>query len=323
MAGVVRAFPEGAMRKKIYDNIAQLTGDTPLVRLNHLNNTGAEILAKLESFNPMGSVKDRIGVAMLERAVAQGHLHPGGRVIEATSGNTGIGLAFVCAALGFKITLVMPESMSRERRAVLRSLGAELVLTDPALGMKGSIDRAHELLAETEAAFMPDQFSNPANPQAHRDGTALEIWEATDAKIDVLVVGVGTGGTLSGCGGQLRSLNPNLKIVAVEPEASPVISGGKSGPHKIMGIGAGFIPENLDTSLIDEVITVSNDEAMAMARRAACEEGLFVGISSGAALVAALRYAAGESMEGKRLVVVLPDFGERYLSTELFSEFMN
>jgi len=310
------------MRRKIYDNVSQLTGDTPLVRLNRINGTEVEILAKLESFNPMGSVKDRIGVAMIEQAMDQGHLHPGGRVIEATSGNTGIALAFACTALGIEITLVMPESMSLERRAVLRSLGAELVLTEAALGMKGSMDRARQLLEATPGAFMPDQFSNPANPQAHRDGTAREIWEATDGKVDVLVTGVGTGGTLTGCGGQLRQWNPDLKIVAVEPEASPVISGGKPGPHKIMGIGAGFIPDNLDTALIDEVITVSNDDAMAMARRAAREDGLFVGISSGAALVAALRCAAGESMVGKRVVVVLPDFGERYLSTELFSEYM-
>ncbi len=311
------------MRKKIYDNIAQLTGDTPLVRLNSLNESKMEILAKLESFNPMGSVKDRIGVAMLEQAMSDGLLQPGGHVIEATSGNTGIGLAFACAAKGLEVTLVMPESMSLERRAVLRAMGAKLVLTDASQGMKGSMAQAQELLDATDGAFMPQQFSNPANPEAHRQGTAREIWEATDGQVDVLVAGVGTGGTLSGCGGQLRQWNPDLKIVAVEPEGSPVISGGASGPHKIMGIGAGFIPDNLDTSLIDEVISVSNDEAMAMARRAACEEGLFVGISSGAALVAALRHAQENSLAGKRLVVVLPDFGERYLSTDLFSEFMN
>ena len=320
---MVQALPEGAMRKIIYDNIAQLTGDTPLVRLNRINDTGAEILAKLESFNPMGSVKDRIGVGMIKQALADGRLQPGNRVIEATSGNTGIGLAFACAALGLEITLVMPDSMSMERRAVLRALGAELVLTEAAKGMKGSIATARELLETTDGAFIPDQFSNPANPQAHRDGTAREIWEATDGQVDVLVAGVGTGGTLTGCGGQLRTWNPNLRIVAVEPEASPVISGGASGPHKIMGIGAGFIPENLDTNLIDEVITVSNEDAMEMARRAARCDGLFVGISSGAALVAALRLGAREEMFGKRVVVVLPDFGERYLSTELFSEFMN
>lgn len=311
------------MRKKIYDNIAQLTGDTPLVRLNTLNETKMEVLVKLESFNPMGSVKDRIGVAMLEKAMSDGLLQPGGQVIEATSGNTGIGLAFACAAMGLKVTLVMPESMSLERRAVLRALGATLVLTEAAKGMKGSMDRAKELLDASSGAFMPEQFSNPANPEAHRQGTAREIWEATDGQVDVLVAGVGTGGTLSGCGAQLRSWNPNLKIVAVEPEASPVISGGESGPHKIMGIGAGFIPDNLDTTLIDEVITVSNEASMIMARRAAREEGLFVGISSGAALVAGLGFATDDAWAGKRMVVMLPDFGERYLSTDLFSEFMN
>ncbi len=300
-----------------------MTGDTPLVRLGRLNNTKAEILAKLEFFNPMGSVKDRIAVAMLEKAVASGQLKSGGMVIEATSGNTGIGLAFACAAMGFPITLVMPESMSLERRAVLRALGAELVLTEAAQGMKGAMQRAQELAEKNPGSYMPEQFNNPANPQAHREGTAREIWEATDGQVDVLVAGVGTGGTLTGCGGQLRQWNQNLKIVAVEPDASPVISGGQSGPHKIMGIGAGFIPNNLDTTLIDEVIKVTNDEAMDMARRAACEEGLFVGISSGAALVAALRVADHESMAGKRIVVMLPDFGERYLSTDLFSEFMN
>lgn len=311
------------MRMKIYEDITQLAGNTPLVKLNRLNTTGVEILVKLESFNPMGSVKDRIAVAMLKQAMADGRLQPGGRVIEATSGNTGIGLAFACAALGVQLTIVMPQSMSLERRGVLKALGAELELTEASKGMKGSMDRASELLENTSGAFMPEQFSNPANPQAHRDGTAREIWEATDGKVDALVVGVGTGGTLSGCGGQLRQWNSSLKIVAVEPESSPVISGGQSGPHKIMGIGAGFIPDNLDTELIDEVIQVSNDEAMVMARRAASEEGLFVGISSGAALVAALRYAESSMAEGERLVTILPDFGERYLSTDLFTEFMN
>ena len=311
------------MRKKIYENIAELVGDTPLIRINGLNDTGAQILAKLESFNPMGSVKDRIGVAMLEQAIADGNLQSGGRVIEATSGNTGIGLAFACAAKGFPITLVMPDSMSLERRAVLKALGAELVLTPASGGMKGAMDRARELQNEIPGSYIPEQFSNPANPRAHRLGTAREIWEATDGRIDALVAGVGTGGTLSGCGGQLRQWNPDLKIVAVEPDNSAVISGGESGPHKIMGIGAGFIPENLDTTLIDDIIRVGNDEAMAMARRAARQEGLFVGISSGAALVAALRYAAEKAMNGKTVVVILPDFGERYLSTDLFSEYMN
>ncbi len=311
------------MRNKIYENIAQLAGDTPLVRLNRINDTGADILVKLESFNPMGSVKDRIGVAMLEQAVSDGLLKPGGHIIEATSGNTGIGVAFAGAALGYKITLVMPESMSMERRAVLRALGAELVLTDAAKGMKGAVEVAEEMHTKDPGSFVPRQFDNPANPQAHRDGTAREIWNDTGGKVDVLVTGVGTGGTLTGCGSGLRKDNPNLRIVAVEPEDSPVISGGDPGPHKIMGIGAGFIPENLKTDLIDDVVKVGNDESMAMARRLAVEEGLFVGISSGAAMVAALRLASGGAFDGKCIVVILPDFGERYLTTDLFAQFMN
>ena len=311
------------MRNKVYENIAQLAGDTPLVRLNRINDTGADILVKLESFNPMGSVKDRIGVAMLEQAVSDGLLKPGGHIIEATSGNTGIGVAFAGAALGYKVTLVMPESMSMERRAVLRALGAELVLTEAAKGMKGAVEVAEEMHAKDPGSFVPRQFDNPANPQAHRDGTAREIWNDTGGKVDVLVTGVGTGGTLTGCGGELRKNNPNLRIVAVEPEDSPVISGGDPGPHKIMGIGAGFIPENLKTDLIDDVVKVGNDESMAMARRLAVEEGLFVGISSGAALVAALRLASGGAFDGKCVVVILPDFGERYLTTDLFAQFMN
>ncbi len=311
------------MRNKVYESIADLAGDTPLVRLNRINDTGADILVKLESFNPMGSVKDRIGVAMLKQAVRDGLLEPGGHIIEGTSGNTGIGLAYAGAAMGCKVTLVMPDSMSLERRAVLRALGAELVLTEAAKGMKGAVEVAEEWHLKNPGSFVPRQFDNPANPQAHRDSTAREIWDDTGGKVDVLVSGVGTGGTLTGCGGELRKNNPNLKIVAVEPEDSPVISGGNPGPHKIMGIGAGFIPQNLDTALIDEVIQVSNEESMAMARRVAAEEGLFVGISSGAALAAALRLASGGAFDGKCMVVILPDFGERYLSTDLFAQFMN
>ncbi len=311
------------MQNRIYDNIVQLTGGTPLVRLNRVNNTSAEIVAKLEYFNPMGSVKDRIATNMLAVAADAGLLRPGGLVIEATSGNTGIGLAFVGAALGYEILLVMPDSMSRERRAVLRGLGARLVLTEASLGMKGAMDKAQELLEDNPGAFMPNQFSNPANPEAHKKGTAQEIWEATGAKVDVLVAGVGTGGTLTGCGGRLKQLNPDLKIVAVEPEGSPVISGGQPGPHGIMGIGAGFIPDNLDTVLIDRVIQVSNEDAMEMARRMAREEGLFVGISSGAALVGALRYAEEEVDKNARVVVILPDFGERYLTTDLFADLVD
>jgi len=311
------------MRNKIYDNITQLVGNTPLVRLNQINDSKAEILVKLESFNPMGSVKDRIGVAMLEQAVSDGLLKPGGQIIEATSGNTGIGIAFAGAAMGFKVTLVMPESMSLERRGVLRALGAELVLTEAAKGMPGAVAKAEELHDEDPSSFVPRQFENPANPQAHRDSTAQEIWNDTGGKVDVLVSGVGTGGTLTGCGSELRKKKPNLRIVAVEPEDSAVISGEGPGPHKIMGIGAGFIPNILNTELIDDVVKVGNDESMAMARRMAAEEGLFVGISSGAAMVATMRLASSGALDGKCVVVVLPDFGERYLSTDLFSQFMN
>ncbi len=311
------------MKNRIYSNITELAGNTPLVRLNQINKTKAEILVKLESFNPMGSVKDRIGVAMLKQAEVDGLLKPGGHIIEATSGNTGIGVAFAGAAMGYKVTLVMPESMSLERRGVLRALGANLVLTEAAKGMKGAVDKAEELHASDPGSFVPRQFDNPANPQAHRDGTAREIWNDTGGKVDVLVSGVGTGGTLTGCGSELRKNNSDLRIVAVEPEDSAVISGGGPGPHKIMGIGAGFIPTNLETALIDEVVKVGNDESMAMARRLAAEEGLFVGISSGAALVAAMRLADSGAFDGKCVVVIMPDFGERYLSTDLFAQFMN
>ena len=303
------------------NEILDLVGETPLVRLGRLNGTGAEILAKLESMNPMSSVKDRIGRAMILDAERRGKLEPGGTVIEATSGNTGIALAFVCAARGYRLLLTMPDSMSMERRVVLRSLGAVLELTPAADGMKGAVARAEALLAENPGAFMPRQFENPANPEIHRKTTAPEIWRDTGGEIDALVVGVGTGGTLTGTGGALRDLNPELKIVAVEPADSPVLSGGEPGPHKIQGIGAGFVPRNLETALIDEVITVGNDEAMEMSRRAAREAGLFVGISSGAALSAALRLGARPEMAGKRIVVIVPSFGERYLSSDLFAKF--
>ncbi len=303
----------------IHDSITELVGRTPLVRINQLTTGTADLVVKLESFNPMASVKDRIGLAMIEAAEQDGRLLPGGEIIEPTSGNTGIALAFIGAARGYKVTLVMPESMSRERRLVMRALGAELVLTAAADGMQGAIDRARELMAERPGAFMPDQFANPANPAVHARTTAEEIWADTGGKVDVLVVGVGTGGTLTGAGGRLRELNPDLEIVAVEPADSPVLSGGRPGPHKIQGIGAGFVPEILDTSLISSIITVENDEAMDMARRAALKEGLLVGISSGAALVAACRLAAKPEMAGKRIVAVLPSFGERYLSSDLFA----
>ena len=310
------------MSGTIHDSMTDLIGATPLVRLKRLSEGPGEIVAKLESLNPMGSVKDRIGLAMILAAEKDGSLKPGGEIIEATSGNTGIALAFVGAARGYKLTLVMPESMSLERRGVLRALGAELVLTEAAGGMKGAIAKAEELVAERPGAFMPDQFTNPANPEVHYRTTAEEIWADTDGRVDVLVSGVGTGGTLTGVTRRLRKLNPDLISVAVEPEDSPVLSGGQSGPHKIQGIGAGFIPAILDTGLINEVITVGNDESMEMSRRAASREGLFVGISSGSALLAAVQVAERPEMAGKRIVVVIPSFGERYLSSDLFREFL-
>jgi len=306
--------------ERIHDNIADLVGGTPLVRLNRIHQGPAEVVAKLESFNPMNSVKDRIGLAMVQAAEEDGRLQPGGEIIEPTSGNTGIALAFVGAARGYKVTLVMPESMSLERRSVVLALGAELVLTPAAGGMKSAIAQAVELVAERPGSFMPDQFNNPANPAIHYRTTAEEIWADTDGKVDYLVTGVGTGGTLTGSVARLRELNPDLVCVAVEPEGSPVLSGGDPGPHKIQGIGAGFVPSILRTELISEVIKVGNEEAMAMARRAAREEGLFVGISCGAALVAACQVGARPETSGKRVVVVLPDFGERYLSSDLFRQ---
>jgi len=310
------------MNGTIHDSMTDLIGATPLVRLKRLSEGPGEIVAKLESLNPMGSVKDRIGLAMILAAEKDGTLEPGGEIIEATSGNTGIALAFVGAARGYKLTLVMPESMSLERRAVLRVLGAELVLTEAAGGMKGAISKAEELVTERPGAFMPDQFTNPANPEVHYRTTAEEIWADTGGRVDVLVSGVGTGGTLTGVTRRLRELNPVLIFVAVELEDSPVLSGGQAGPHKIQGIGAGFIPAILDTGLINEVITVGNEESMEMSRLAARREGLFVGISSGSALLAAVQVAERPEMAGKRIVVVIPSFGERYLSSDLFREFL-
>lgn len=308
------------MSGTIRGGILDLVGGTPLVRLPRLNDTDADILAKLEFQNPMASVKDRIARAMIEAAEADGRLKPGMRVIEPTSGNTGIGLAFVCAAKGYALTLTMPDSMSLERRAILRGLGAELVLTPAAGGMKGAIQKAGELLdAAGDAAFMPQQFDNPANPDVHRRTTAEEIWTAVGGEVDVLVSGVGTGGTITGVGSVLKERRPGVRVVAVEPDASPVLSGGEPGPHKIQGIGAGFVPAVLDTSLLDEVIRVTDDDALETARRTAREEGLFVGISSGAALWAALQVARREGMAGKRIVTVIPSFGERYLSSALFA----
>ncbi len=311
------------MNGKIHDSILDLVGGTPLVRLPRLDDTGAELLAKLESANPMSSVKDRIGLAMIEAAERDGRLAPGAEVVEPTSGNTGIALAFVCAAKGYRLTLTMPDSMSRERRVVLRALGAELVLTPAADGMGGAIRRAAELVEERPEAFMPQQFENPANPEVHRLTTAEEIWRDTGGEVDALVSGVGTGGTITGVASVLKERRPDFKAIAVEPVHSPVLSGGEPGPHKIQGIGAGFVPGVLETDLIDEIIQVSNDEALAMARRAALEEGLFVGISSGAALCAALAYGARPENAGQRIVVVIPSFGERYLSTDLFSDLID
>ena len=305
---------------RIYSDARWAVGSTPLVRLNRVGrDTGARLLAKLEYNNPLGSVKDRIGVAMINRALNQGRISADTVIVEPTSGNTGIALAFVCATLGLKLILTMPESMSLERRKLLAHLGAELRLTPAAGGMKGAIAAAEEILAEQDEAYMPNQFANPANPAVHRRTTGPEIWQDTDGQVDILVAGVGTGGTITGTGELLKSLKPSLKAVAVEPAESPVLSGGQPGPHKIQGIGAGFVPEVLNRSVIDEVVAVTADEAFETARRLAKEEGLLCGISSGAATAAALKVAARPESRDKTLVVILPSTGERYLSTELFA----
>ncbi|MEO0982549.1 MAG: cysteine synthase A [Pseudomonadota bacterium] len=308
-------------RGEIFDSILDTIGATPLVRLPRLQQDEGwkgEVLAKLEFFNPIASVKDRIGVAMIEALEAQGKLEPGGVLVEPTSGNTGIALAFAAAAKGYRLILTMPESMSIERRKMLALLGAELHLTDPTKGMKGAIAKAEELVADTPGAVMAQQFENPANPAIHEATTAEEVWADTGGELDVFMGGVGTGGTLTGVARVLKPRKPGLKIVAVEPAASPVISGGEPGPHPIQGIGAGFIPGNLDTALVDETVQVANEDAMAMARKLARMEGVPCGISSGAAVAAAGQVAKMDGMEGKRIVVIIPSFAERYLSTALF-----
>lgn len=307
---------------RIYDDITKTIGNTPLVKLNRVTQgCAATVVAKMESFNPCGSVKDRIGVSMIEEAEREGKLKKDTVIVEPTSGNTGIGLAFVCAAKGYKLTLFMPETMSVERRDLLKAFGAELVLTPGPEGMPGAIARAEALVhSDSVKYFMPQQFQNPANPAIHRRTTALEIWNDTDGKVDVLVGGVGTGGTLTGCGEVLKPLRENLKIVAVEPAASPVLSGGTRGPHPIQGIGAGFVPQVFRKDLVDEIFPVKNEEAMAMTRRLVREEGLLVGISSGAAAHAAVEVAKRRENRDNLVVVVLPDTGERYLSTSTFTE---
>ncbi len=310
-----------APRGKIYDSILDTIGGTPLVRLDRLakeEGCKAALLAKCEFFNPLASVKDRIGFAMIEAAERDGKLKPGAIIVEPTSGNTGIALAFVCAARGLRLILTMPESMSIERRKMLAFLGAELELTPATKGMAGAIERAKEIVSENPKAVLLQQFENPANPQIHRVTTAEEIWQDTNGKADVLISGVGTGGTLTGISEVLKGKNPAFHVVAVEPEDSPVLSGGMPGPHKIQGIGAGFVPANLNTNMIDEVLKIGNETAMAMSRQVAKLEGLPVGISSGAALAAAVEVGHREEMAGKNIIVILPSFAERYLSTALF-----
>ena len=302
----------------IYNDITKTVGNTPLVRLNRINPYEAEILAKLESFNPLSSVKDRIGVAMLDDAQSKGLIKEGSTIIEPTSGNTGIALAFVSAARGYNLILTMPETMSIERRKLLKLLGAEIVLTPGNKGMKGAVEKAEELTKNNSNAFMPQQFKNPANPKIHQETTAKELLKDTDNNIDIFISGVGTGGTLTGVGAVLKKELSNVKIIAVEPEGSSVLSGGAPGPHKIQGIGAGFIPDVLNSDLIDEIIKVSNDDSKHTAQEVAQKEGILVGISSGAALFVALELAKKTENKGKKIVVILPDTGERYLSTDLF-----
>ncbi|HAT1180689.1 cysteine synthase A [Corynebacterium striatum] len=305
----------------VYNNILETIGNTPLVRLNRLTEgLDAEILVKVESFNPANSVKDRIGKAIIDAAVESGELKPGGTIVEATSGNTGIALAFAGATLGYKVILTMPETMSNERKVLLRAYGAEIVLTPGAAGMKGAVDKANEIIANTDNAILASQFANEANPKIHEATTGPEIWKDAEGKVDAFVAGVGTGGTVTGVGRYLKSQNPDLHLAAVEPSDSPVLSEGHAGPHKIQGIGANFVPEVLDRELLDEVLTATNEAAIATSRKLATDEGLLVGISAGANVSAALKLAARPEFKGKTIVVVLPDFGERYVSTVLFED---
>jgi cysteine synthase len=308
---------------RIYDDVTTLVGNTPLVRLNRITDgAGATVLAKLEFYNPANSVKDRIGVSIIDAAERAGALKPGGTIVEATSGNTGIALAMVGAARGYDVVLTMPETMSKERRALLRAFGAELVLTPGSEGMKGAVAKAEEIGAD-RGAVLARQFANEANPEIHRRTTAQEIWDDTDGTVDIVVAGIGTGGTITGVGQVLKERKPGVRMVAVEPEESPILNGGAPGPHKIQGIGANFVPEILDTTVYDEVIDVNAETSVAWARRAAAEEGLLVGISSGAALKAAVDVAKRPENAGKTVVVIIPSFGERYLSTILYSDLMD
>jgi cysteine synthase A len=309
---------------RIYDDATQLVGNTPLVRINKLTEgVGATVVGKLEFYNPASSVKDRIGVAIVDAAEASGELKPGGTIVEATSGNTGIALAFVGAARGYDVVLTMPESMSKERRALLRAYGAELILTPASEGMKGAVNRANEIVAERPGAILARQFANEANPAIHRRTTAEEIWADTDGAVDILVAGIGTGGTITGVGQVLKERKPDVKIVGVEPAESPILNGGAPGPHKIQGIGANFVPEILDTEVYDEIIDVDAETAVAVARRAAKEEGLLVGISSGAALHAAIELGRRPENAGKLIVAIIPSFGERYLSSILYADLLD